>query len=226
MHKHNTFNIVLALCTICLALHAITGSYIHEVIGTLFTILAMIHIVHNRSRIYTARYHFSKSPAHTRKSTLHTVASTIAIIMMACIICLVISGVISSTTLYRSIRVPALTSLARSAHLTLSCIFPYLCAFHAGMHARQIIPQMHAAKTHMSTRIVSIIIAAFGAYAFAINILVPYVVLHDGFEYLPATPIALYIVEVFCQMLLFAFIGYITAKHLRAQTQRPIQEER
>jgi len=220
-----TIGLVLAACTILLSLHAITGAMVHEIVGTILFVCIVIHIVQNR-KLLSPHYVFSSS----RVQTQQRINFVIAYVMIISIIIMVFSGVISSTTLYGSIRIPGLTSLSRTLHLTFSWFLPALFALHFGMNSRHIIPRkktilqstgalegglpqggLPRSKNQQGSTIakciVSVVIALYGAYGLVVNIIIPYGAMHMGFEYLPSTPIWLYIVQILSELYLFFILG-------------------
>ncbi|MBR1759227.1 MAG: DUF4405 domain-containing protein [Lachnospiraceae bacterium] len=119
-------NIGMVLLLPLLMAYSLIGEKFHEIIGTVMTVLIVIHLIQNRQwlgAIFKGRYNVRR--------TFQTILDILLLVFM---VLQPVSGILMSKHLYTFIQVPGVSSIMRQIHMALAYWGFVLMSIHAGTH--------------------------------------------------------------------------------------------
>lgn len=197
--------------------YELVGEVAHEWMGIAMVVLFILHHILNH------KWHqkLLKGPYFGTR-ILGTVIDLLLCIIM---VCLPVSGIMMSRHVFIFLPISINgTSLARTVHLLASNWGFVLMSVHLGLHwgilmgiARKIIRIREASSIRtIILRVVAVLIAAYGVYAFMHREIGSYMLLKNRFVFFDFDePLILFFADYLAIMGLFAGVGYYTSKMLR-----------
>jgi hypothetical protein len=210
-----TIDILMTVLLPVLMAHMLTGQKVHEWVGALMFLIFIIHNVLNVNwylNVLRGKY--------TPQRMLQTVTN---LMVFASMLGLMISGIIMSRYVFSFLSINSGMAFARKLHM-LSAYWGFvLMSLHLGMHGNMIKGIANKSfKTQSSLerykavpRLIAILIAAYGVYAFIKNHIVSYMFLINEFVFFDSQQSAvMFFAEYLAIMVFFACAGYFFSKIL------------
>ena len=190
---------------------AVDSGLVHEVLGVVLFVLWAVHVVLNRAWV--------KAVLKGKYNALRIVRTIINAGVIVCVLFLMVSGVMLSTHVFAWLGIESGSNFARTAHLLASHWYYVFMSLHIGLHLSLIANRLGLAGAFKSktaliaTRVVAILVAGYGIYAFAIRGLWKYMFLQQPFFFFDAERgYALFFVDYIAIIVLFAVAVHYTAK--------------
>ena len=142
---------------------------VHEILGVVLFVLWAIHVVWNRAwieGIHKGKY-----------NALRIVRTIINVGVIVCVLFLMVSGVMLSNHVFAWLGIESGASFARNAHMLASHWYLVFVSLHIGLHLSLFI------RGKVATGI-TLVLAAYGIYAFVARGLWKYLTLQQPFFYL------------------------------------------
>ena len=199
--------------------YSLVGEAAHEYLGIGMFLLFVAHHILNIAwwkHIFRGKY----TPLRILGTAVNL---ALAMIMLA----LPISGMMLSRHVFRFLHFGG-TSVARTVHLLASYWGLVLMSFHAGMHGN-VMMGMIRKNTNLrqlskikiwSLRIIVVLLAICGVYAFVKKEIASYLFLRAQFVFIDfSQPVVLALLDYPAIIVLFAVVGYYISKLIKMQTK-------
>lgn len=210
--------------------YALVGEAAHEWVGISMFILFIIHHILN--------YRWHQNILKGRYSGIRILGTVINILIFAIMICLMVSGIIMSKHVFIFLHISGGTSFVRTMHLLASYWGFVLMSVHLGLHwdmlmgiAKKItgIKEPSPMRT-VFLRIIAVLIAAYGIYAFWQRKNGSYMLLKTQFVFFDFDePLSLFFADQLAIMGLFVCVGHYASKLLHRMVigkQRQVKMEK
>ena len=142
---------------------------VHEILGVVLFVLWAIHVVWNRAWI--------KGIHKGKYNALRIVRTIINVGVIVCVLFLMVSGVMLSNHVFAWFGIESGASFARNAHMLASHWYYVFVSLHIGLHLSLFI------RGKVATGI-TLVLAAYGIYAFVVRSLWKYLTLQQPFFFL------------------------------------------
>lgn len=220
---------VMTVLLLFLMARQLTGDVAHEWLGAGMLVLWIVHHVLNRSwysHLFKGKY--------TPVRILQTVTNFAVLLSM---LGLMISGIILSREVFAFLPISGGVALARTLHV-LSAFWGFvLMALHLGLHwnrmpgmVQKAIGPASAKPLRIILRVVAVLIAGYGIYAFSKNQFLSYLFLTSSFVFFDfERPLPLFFTEYIAVMGLFIFLAHCTFKGIQKMTgkrKKPVGEKK
>lgn len=203
-------DLVMTALMFCQMAYLLIGETAHEWVGTLLFALFILH--------HALNWRWYRGLGKGRWPAARILQTAVNFLLLACMLGLMVSGVILSREVFRFLPVSGGMRFARILHM-LSAYWGFvLVGVHAGLHWGMVIsmlPKKRAgAKTAASVRkwalrAAALLCCGFGVYAFVKHRIADYLFLRSQFVYFDLEqPLALFFAEYFGMMVLFACAAY------------------
>lgn len=174
----------------------------HEIVGTVFFLLFIVHIILNRrwfSSIFKGKY--------SAVRILRTGINLMSVVMMAG---LIISGLIFATYTPSFIKTAGSIDMARQLHMITSYWSFVLLSVHLGMNLSVVSNAVKANYIFKEFfRLIGIVLACYGVYAFMKHDLLMYMFLQQEFVFFDTKqPLALFFTDYISIMCFGGIIGH------------------
>lgn len=205
-------DMIMTVLLLFLMARQITGDVAHEWLGAAMFVLWIAHHILNRSwysHLFKGKY--------TPVRILQTVTNFAVLLSM---LGLMVSGIILSREVFAFLPISGGIARARSLHV-LSAFWGFvLMALHLGLHWNMILGMVRKATGPVSSkamrvilRIVAVLIAGYGLYAFLKNQFLSYMFLTSSFVFFDfERPVLLFFTEYIAIMGMFIFLAYYLSK--------------
>ncbi len=210
-----TIDILMTVLLPVLMAYMLTGQKVHEWVGAVMIILFITHNALNANwylNLLRGKY--------TPQRILQIV---INMMVFACMLGLMISGIMMSRYVFSFLQIGSGMAFARKLHM-LSAYWGFaLMSLHLGMHGNMIkglanksLGTQSSIERHKKVpRLIAILIAAYGVYAFIKNDIASYMFLKNEFVVFDAQQSAvMFFSEYLAIMVLFACAAYFFSKNL------------
>ena len=166
----------MTLAMLLLMSYQLVGEKAHEWIGMTMFLLVVGHHVLNRRWIGN----ITKG-----KYTVHRILQTIIVVLLVLtMIGSMVSGILLSNYLFRFVRIKGVANLARSIHILCAYWGFLLMAVHLGLHWNMMIRILERAFPMKGVaKILGLLIAVYGGYAFYKRGIVNYLFLKSHFVF-------------------------------------------
>ena len=204
----------MTIALLFLMTYELIGQTTHEWIGVIIFILFIVHHILNR-----------KWSTHLLKGkyTLYRMMQTVLVFgVLAAMIGAMVSGIILSRHVFSFLPINGGRSLARSIHM-LSAYWGFvLMSLHLGFHwsmmmgmARKLVKKQSSWRTWI-LRILALLIAGFGLWAFVKRQIGSYMLLRKRFVFFDFDePLVFFLVDYIAIMGLFVMIGHYFSEGLK-----------
>lgn len=211
-------DMIMTVLLLFLMARQITGDFAHEWLGAAMFVLWIAHHILNRSwysHLFKGKY--------TPVRILQTVTNFAVLLSM---LGLMVSGIILSREVFAFLPISGGIALARSLHV-LSAFWGFvLMALHLGLHWNMILGMVRKATGPVSSkemrvilRIVAVLIAGYGLYAFLKNQFLSYMFLTSSFVFFDfERPVLLFFIEYIAIMGMFIFLAHYASKGVQRLT--------
>ena len=193
--------------------YALVGEAAHEWVGISMFILFIIHNILN--------YRWHKNLLKGRYSAVRILGTIINILIFIIMVCLMISGIIMSRHVFVFLNISDGTSFVRKMHLFASYWGFALMSVHLGLHwgmlmgiAKKITGIKVASRLRTSIlRIIAVLIALYGIYAFLQRKNGSYMMLKTQFVFFDFDePLSLFFPDQLAIMGVFVCVGHYISK--------------
>jgi hypothetical protein len=214
-------DILMTVLLPVLMAYMLTGQKVHEWVGALMFLMFIIHNVLNANwylNVLRGKY--------TPQRMLQTVTN---LMVFASMLGLMISGIMMSRYVFSFLSINSEMAFARKLHMMSAYWGFVLMSLHLGMHGNMIkgianksfgvqLPQ----KRHRAVpRLISILIAAYGVYAFIKNDIFSYMFLKNEFVFFDSEQSSMiFFAEYLAMMVLFACAAYYFSMLLQIYTRK------
>lgn len=216
-----TIDILLTVLLPVLMAHMLTGQKVHEWVGALMFVLFIIHNVLN------ANWYLNLSRGkYTPQRILQTI---INLMVFACMLGLMISGIIMSHHVFSFLPIYGGMAFARKLHMLTAYWGFILMSLHLGMHGNMINgvtnksfgTQSSPRRYKAVPRLIAILIAAYGVYSFVKNDIASYMLLKNEFVFFDSEQSAMLLFSEYLAMMgLFACAAYYFSMLLQIYTRK------
>lgn len=200
-------DITMTATLLLLMTYGLIGEAAHEWIGVAMFVLLVVHHIlnsHWNRNLFKGKYTLVRS--------FQTILVTLVLLSM---LGSMFSGIILSRHVFQSITIRGWRSFARNLHMISAYWGFVLMSLHLGMHwnmmmgmARKLVQRKSIARTRV-LRMIAILIAGYGIYAFIRRGIGRYMLMLDHFVYFDFDePILFFIADYVAVMGLFVFVGH------------------
>lgn len=187
--------------------YSLVGETAHEYLGIGMFLFFIVHHILNIA--------WWKHLLRGKYTPLRILGTVIDLALVVIILALPISGMIISRHVFRSLHLSG-AATARTVHLLASYWGLVLMSFHAGMHGnrimgvfRKITTQQNSKIRTWSLRMIIVLLAICGIYAFIKNKIGSYLFLRTQFVFVDfSQPIILALIDYLLIICLFMIVGY------------------
>lgn len=207
-------DMAMTVALLLLMTYSLIGEDVHEWVGVaIFILFILHHILNSRwsGNVLKGKY--------TAMRTLQTILVALILIFM---IGSMFSGIILSRYVFSFISVKGLYSVAHKTHMISAYWGFVLMALHLGIHWNMIMSMTGKFIKNSSSfwawilRIVGILIAGYGIYAFWHRGIGRYMLMLDHFVFFDFDePLVLFMIDYMAIMGLFVFAGHYISKGLK-----------
>ena len=216
-------DVLMTAALLLLMSYGLLGEEWHEWVGIGMFLFFMVH--HMLNRKWTGNLGKGK---YTPFRILQTV---IVIAVLFTMLGSMISGILLSRYVFTFVDVRGVAMIARNIHMVCAYWNYVLMSLHLGLHWSVFLGmagkkfQTPSAVRTWSTRIVGVVIAAFGIYAFIKRAIGTYMFLQVHFVFFDyEEPILLFLMDYLAVMGLFVFMGHYVGKGLKQQNKKNKKE--
>ena len=200
-------DIAMTVTLIGLMSYSLIGELAHEILGTVMSILFVIHHILNR-RWFGA---LTKGIY----PIFRIFQTTVVILMLISVPASAISGIILSKHIYRFMNINQRESIARSVHMVCAYLNYILMSLHLGLHWHVMLGAVCKKRVwenriiFLVLRMIAVLTAAYGIYAFMKRQFGEYLFLRTHFLFLDSSePMILFFTDYIAIMVLFVFLGH------------------
>ena len=220
----SVFKMVIDAAMTCampfLMAYMLIGAQTHEWIGTGIFLLFIIHHILNYRWITTA--------AKGRYTAARFVNIAVNILIFACMLGLMYSGIVLSRYVFSFLKISSGAALARKLHMLCSYWGFVLMSIHLGIHwnfvtgfAKRLFHCKKSAVRSVILRVLVMILAAYGVYAFVKRDVLSYMLLKIQFVFFDTSePVIYFLADYAAVMILFAAVGYYGFRLLGKKSAR------
>ena len=205
-------DMIMTVLLLFLMARQLTGDSAHEWLGAAMLILWIVHHILNRSwysHLFKGKY--------TPMRILQTVTNFAVLLSM---FGLMVSGIILSREVFAFLPISGGIALARPLHV-LSAFWGFvLMALHLGLHWNMILGMVRKAAGSVTSkplrillRMIAVLVAGYGLYAFLKNQFLSYMFLTSSFVFFDfERSVLLFFTEYIAIMGLFVFLAHYISK--------------
>ncbi len=188
--------------------YSLVGETAHEYLGIGMFLFFIVHHILNIA--------WWKHLLRGKYTPLRILGTVIDLALVVIMLALPISGMILSRHVFRSLHLSG-AATARTVHLLASYWGLVLMSFHAGMHGnrimgvfRKITTQQNSKIRTWSLRIIIVLLAICGIYAFIKNKIGSYLFLRTQFVFVDfSQPVVWSLIDYLLVCILFIVLGYV-----------------
>ncbi len=202
-------DIIMTLILILLMAFQVTGQKAHEWLGASMLVLFLLH------NILNIRWY--KNLIKGKYSTLRFIHIFLNIVMLMAMVGAMVSGIVMSLYTFSFIDLGFSMALARKIHLVSVYWCFVLMSVHLGMHWGMIMAMIKRLNINsVALKIISAVIAIYGAYSFYDNGILSYMLLRNEFVFFDFERSGFLVIFQYLTMMgLWVFITYYGTKLIR-----------
>jgi len=212
-------DILMVVTLLLLMAYQLIGEAAHEWIGVAMFVLFILHHILNS--------HWHRNLFKGKCTAIHILQTILVILVLLSMLSSMFSGIILSRHVFQSITIRGWRSFAHNLHMISAYWGLVLMSLHLGMHwnmmmgmARRLVNRKSAIRTWM-LRMIAVLIAGYGIYAFIRRGVGRYMLLLDHFVFFNFDePIIFFIADYIAVMGLFVFVGHYLITFLRKELSR------
>ena len=195
--------------------YSLVGEALHEWLGTAMLVCLIVHHILNLHK-------------PSIKNAFSRVNTILNVLMGFMLLALMESGIVMSGTVFRFLPIEGGRSIARQLHLPLAYWSYLLMSLHLGLHWNTILNAMRKVRSGQTSkvqsyllRVLTVVISAYGAYAFVVRDFPDYLFLKNHFVFLDYNePLLYFLADYLAILVLFAWIGYMILKLLQYRQKK------
>lgn len=194
--------------------YAMWGDLAHEIFGVMLFVLFVIHHILNMN--------WYKAISKGKYSPYRVFILVLNVLLTLCVIALMASGIMMSKHIFAFMDINSGLSYARLLHLSVSHWSFAVMSFHIGLHINPMVQK--AIKKNKNVKVffifLSILISAFGVYAFIKRDFADYMFLRTQFAFMDfsESPIV-FCIEHAAVMGLFISVSHYIGKYLKSKNK-------
>lgn len=203
-------DVLMALIFLASMGYGLWGDFLHEVLGTALFMLFVIHHVLN--------FQWYKAIFKGKYSVYRVFVLLLNIFLTVCVIGLMISGIMISKHIFAFVEITGGISFARVLHLSVSYWSYVVTSMHIGIHLNSAIQKSVSKSQNIKIIFIalSVIISAFGIYAFVKRDFASYMFLKTQFAFIDFNEsLIVFCIEHFSIMWLFGCVSCLFSSHLK-----------
>ena len=208
-------DLLMTILLLVLMARQLTGDSAHEWLGAGMFVLWIFHHILNRnwySHLIKGKY--------TASRIIQTVVDILVLLSM---LALMVSGIILSREVFAFLPISKGIAFARSLHVFSAFWGFALMALHLGLHWNMILGMVRKAagsvlpgQTQVVLRMIAVLIAGYGLYAFIKNQFLSYMFMLSDFVFFDYDrPVLLFFAEYIAIMGLFVFLAHYTFRGIQ-----------
>ena len=207
-------DILMTVVLLLLMAYSLVGEVAHEWLGIgMFVLFVLHHVLNNR---------WSKSVLKGKYTPFRILQTVLVVLALMTMIGSMVSGIVLSRHALSFLPVTGGRSWARNVHM-LSAYWGFIViSLHLGLHwsmmrgmTKRMFKKPSAARM-WTARVVGLLIAGYGVYAFAKREIASYMFLRIQFVFFDfEEPLVFFLLDYVAVMGLFVFIGHYLAEFLR-----------
>lgn len=192
----------MTLVLLLLMSYQLVGEKAHEWIGMAMFLLVIGHHVLNRR--WTGNITKGKNTAHRILQTV--IVALLALTMIGSMV----SGILLSNYIFRFVRIEGVANMARNIHILCAYWGFLFMAVHLGLHWNMMLRILERALTMKGiAKILGLLIAVYGGYAFYKREIVNYLFLRSHFVFFgPEESLGVFLLDYIAMMGMIVFITY------------------
>ena len=192
----------MTLALLLLMSYQLVGEKAHEWIGMAMFLLVIGHHVLNRR--WTGNITKGKYTAHRILQTV--IVALLALTMIGAMV----SGILLSNYIFRFVRIEGVANMARNIHILCAYWRFLLMAVHLGLHWNMMLRILERALPMTGiAKILGLLIAVYGGYAFYKREIVNYLFLRSHFVFFgPEESLGVFLLDYIAMMGMIVFITY------------------
>lgn len=192
----------MTLALLLLMSYQLVGEKAHEWIGMAMFLLVIGHHVLNRR--WTGNITKGKYTAHRILQTV--IVALLALTMIGSMV----SGILLSNYIFRFVRIEGVANMARNIHILCAYWGFLLMAVHLGLHWNMMLRILERALPMKGiAKILGLLIAVYGGYAFYKREIVNYLFLRSHFVFFgPEESLGVFLLDYIAMMGMIVFITY------------------
>ena len=212
-------DIGMTVALLFLMTYELVGQATHEWLGIGMFVLFVTHHILNRK--------WNRNLLKGHYTPLRIWQTLLVVFVLLCMIGSMVSGVILSRHVLSFLPISGGHSFARSLHM-ISAYWGFVwMSLHLGLHwsmmvtmARKVFPKASSARTWV-LRMIAVVIAVYGAYAFVKRDIPDYMFLRSQFVFFDfEEPLIFFQMDYMAVMGLFVFIGHYFAELLKCCSRK------
>lgn len=200
----------MSLCLLLLMGYELIGQANHEILGIIMLVLFLIHHLLNRKWI--TRFFKGEYKAYRIFQT------SLVILLFVSVILQVLSGIVLSKHLFKSIALPMSASVARSIHISMGYWSFVIMSLHLGLHWVMIFSRLglHNVLKNRVLRFIVLAICIYGMFAFVKRGMPEYLSMKTQFAFFDSSePIYKFYLDYISIMAVFTAAGHYLSKALQ-----------
>lgn len=212
-------DIAMTAALLLLMTYGLIGEAAHEWIGVSMFVLFILHHILNS--------HWNRNLFKGKYTSIRILQTILVILVLLSMLGSMFSGIILSRYVFQSITIRGWRTFARNLHMISAYWGFVLMSLHLGLHwnmmmgmVRKFVNRKSVARTRV-LRVVALLIAGYGIYAFIRRGIGRYMLMMDHFVFFDFDePIIFFIVDYVAVMGLFVFVGHYISYAIKYGIQR------
>lgn len=211
-------DIGMTIALLLLEAYSLVGKKQHEYIGVTMSALFLLHHFLNRA--------WSRNIFRGKYTSFRVWQSILVLLILACMVSSMVSGIVLSKYVFRSLPVHGGKSVARTVHMLAGNWGFVLMGLHLGIHwnmirrmAEKKIPVKPPVKKVL--RYIPAAIALYGVFAMVRRGIPGYLFMRTRFAFFDfEEPLVFFFLDYIAVMVLFVWIGDLTASRLKNKNKK------
>ena len=210
-------DIAMTVALLLLMAYQLVGDKEHEWIGIIMFVLFVLHHILNRGWIRN----ILRGKYYARR----IVQALLVFMILLCMVGSMVSGIMLSRYLFVMLNIRGGTALARSVHMLCAYWGFVFMSIHLGFHwnmmiamAGKVFPKKqgeHAKVGIIIMRVIAVVIAVYGMFAFVKRDIWNYMILKNHFAFFDfSESVIFFLLDYLAVMGLFVFIGHYLSRGL------------
>ena len=216
-------DVVMTVLLLFLMSYQLAGDTAHEWLGVAMFVAFIVHHILNRR--------WSAGIIKGKYSVMRVIQTVLAIVILLCMACSMISGVLLSNHLFTFIRVRGVAATARRMHMICAYWGFVFMSLHLGIHWNMVVRMAGkcfknpSALRSIVAKTLAAVVAVYGIRAFIKREIGSYMLLKIHFVFFaPQESLLLFILDYMAVMALFVWIGYYGSRCINQFTRKGIKE--
>lgn len=200
-------DIGMTICLLLLMPYSLLSETAHEWIGMVMLVLFGVHHISNRKWL--------ASIAKGKYTVLRTIQTALVLIMLVLMTGSMLSGILLSNYIFKIIKLSGTYMMARQVHMFCAYWGLIIMSLHLGIHWNMVVIMISrlfkkpSAMRKWIVRIIAIVVAGYGVYAFGRRQIGDYLLMKMHFVFYDYEEgVVPFLIDYLAVMIFIAFIGY------------------